>query len=121
MENNNNICESSSNSNNSSNDNICINCKKCSKKKVMKVLKDLKCIKCDISIDKIIGTSKICKTCHAKKSKEYFINKIMPTKTYIRKPVYDKLYINEEGKEKSYYGFRSLFDLNARRRDFFLF
>ena len=89
----NNNCDSSSNS---GSDNICKNCKKCKSGSNKKVLKDLKCKKCDSSIEKLIGTARICKKCHAKKSKEYYVNKIQPTKTYIMKHVYDKLYVTEE-------------------------
>ena len=98
MEFNNNCINSNNlnNSNNSNNDNICNCCKSRSKTKDNK---NLKCKKCDASINKLIGTAKICNKCHAKKSKEYYINKIQPTKTYIIKHVYDKLYVNEKGKE----------------------
>ena len=84
------------NSSNSNNDNLCKYCLNCNIKKDKKEKKEMRC---DLAIDKLIVYCKICIKCHAKKSKDYFIAKIQPTKIYKRKPIYEKKYVDENGKE----------------------
>ena len=59
----------------------------------------MKCIKCDIPIDKLIGDSKICKICHAKRSKLYYHKMIKPVKVYKMPKYKDITYTDETGKE----------------------
>ena len=90
------------NSSNSSNDNLCKNCLNCKIKKDKKEKKEMRCSRCDLAIDKLIGYCKICKKCHAKKSKDYFIAKIQPTKIYKRKPIYEKNMLMKMEKKQIY-------------------